>query len=978
MNRYLHFTLRLAVLSMASIAGTVPGIAQGWSTLCNDRVSPPPAPYSDDYAISGLMSDFVGYTIGLGGTANWGGCLSPTGSGVPLNADGGRFSFFNGPVGSIQTDFDNGLGLTVGAPRDPVGSWTFMEVVKDPGAGQAKTKSILGSGGFSYFEGSSRRYAIMGWSDGEVRVELELRLIGDAVRLRYRMFNTTASPLGIGLKWGATYGMISQGPDNQGFNLANVTFPVPGRNARTTADPVPYIGFTELPTTRPIRTMRNFLRANPSFPDFVNLQWSQNQPYGFRLDMTPNDSVPDATNAEGLMIGSHFYNMRNGDWNSQGMSGRIFNDPFYRRGDINSDPVYQDATQLAQQPVREDSDVFNGDPAVIVSYDTETVAPNQFRDIVVYVRSPWAVSEYLDPYSVVVDAPRLVEPDSTGTNGLSPNPMRIAAYIDNQYADVDREVTLTNVRMRINFPNGSGLRLADGETAEKTISTVGPNAVGRIEWNVEADGEAIGYQPYTVTFAPTPGPVKTVRGQVLVSATPRVRISDGANLVTIPWEFSDTSLDAIFGPIGDPNALKLGRDYVAYRWNPDLGEYQPVTSATRGSSLWIVPVNDLGLRALNGAQVPRDEANGGVVTTLQPGWNMIGNPYSIPVPLSQLIGVGDDDPSRTLTWRELVNNGWVSGSLAFWKRSADDPESGSYLFTAGDSDLIQPQTGYWVFVSTLRPIRLSWPPVFAAGLSTTTRSANAVAETWRQTDKQWRLQLVARSNDGQDTSNYIGVAANAAEANRRRIYEPPAAPDSKLDLSIRDQINGKPTRMAQVLADKMGKRTFTLTARSKTAGDVTVTWPNLNTVPRNVRVTIEDPATNTTRDLRFASAYSFRMDQPGSRELKVTIEPAGAQRAVIGNVSVSRPSRSPGAALSITYTLSTDATTSVRILSGAGKEVFTISRGRSVSAGQRTDTWNLRDRANRAVAPGTYQVEILAETANGERVRRVVPVNITR
>ena len=36
------------------------------------------------------------------------------------------------------------------------------------------------------------------------------------------------------------------------------------------------------------------------------------------------------------------------------------------------------------------------------------------------------------------------------------------------------------------------------------------------------------------------------------------------------------------------------------------------------------------------------------------------------------------------------------------------------------------------------------------------------------------------------------------------------------------------------------------------------------------------------------------------------------------------------------------------------------------------------DNANRAVAPGTYRVEILAETPDGERVRKIVPVNVIR
>ncbi|MCC6686072.1 MAG: hypothetical protein IT205_03655, partial [Fimbriimonadaceae bacterium] len=79
----------------------------------------------------------------------------------------------------------------------------------------------------------------------------------------------------------------------------------------------------------------------------------------------------------------------------------------------------------------------------------------------------------------------------------------------------------------------------------------------------------------------------------------------------------------------------------------------------------------------------------------------------------------------------------------------------------------------------------------------------------------------------------------------------------------------------------------------------------------------------------------------------------------------------------INYTLSAEAMTTIKIMNN-GKEVYSFHRGRSDIAGQNQVSWNLRDSANRAVAPGTYQVEIRAETSNGEVVRKIVPVNVVR
>jgi hypothetical protein len=55
-----------------------------------------------------------------------------------------------------------------------------------------------------------------------------------------------------------------------------------------------------------------------------------------------------------------------------------------------------------------------------------------------------------------------------------------------------------------------------------------------------------------------------------------------------------------------------------------------------------------------------------------------------------------------------------------------------------------------------------------------------------------------------------------------------------------------------------------------------------------------------------------------------------------------------------------------------------LSAGRADKAGQNEVVWNLRDQANRSVAPGTYRAEIVAEGNEGERVRKITPIIVTR
>jgi hypothetical protein len=258
-------------------------------------------------------------------------------------------------------------------------------------------------------------------------------------------------------------------------------------------------------------------------------------------------------------------------------------------------------------------------------------------------------------------------------------------------------------------------------------------------------------------------------------------------------------------------------------------------------------------------------------------------------------------------------------------------------------------------------------------------SARRTDLRWVQTDKQWRLQLSARTNESLDAQNFVGQAKNAAEATRQRMMEPPITPVHEVQLAIKETVNGRPMRLAQSLTERTGRKEWTLEATTTKAGTVHLTWPNISTVSKKVRFRLTDLATGATRDLRQVSGYTFEASGPSTREFKIEAVPGGISAVVIGNVSVDRANgRSISEPFTINYTLSNSATTTIRILSGSGKEVFAIARGRADNAGLNTATWALRDNANRLVAPGTYRVEILAETPTGERVRRVIPINVIR
>lgn len=966
----------LAALSALLAAIASAQIGMGWTFQCiepdpEDEEGPYAGVYSDDYAVmpginpfnpfQGLGNALIQARIGISGTVDWGGdrngndfaefCYPEART---LDA-AGRLAFWVGSVGSVQSDLDNNMALTVGAPTDPVGDFTFARILK----GAAGDSVLFGDGGLTgSFQGASNRYFTATWADGDVNAELLLRVVGDAIVLRWRLTNLLAESQPLGLLFGCYPGMFaSEGRSDpaDGTNQSNSLLTTQDGNQKFIQGPSAgkyWIGWNTMPVGRPIMNERLYTAANPKFPDFLKFQFGQANPYGIRVDNRPPEGMrffdprPGVrteyrpTTADLIVIG---------DQGGMSETGILFENEM--RLSVFGDPT----------GTLEESDTIIPEMAFIQRFPVATVAPGSFRDVVHVIRQPWSVGDYSDPYALVLDAPRVIAPNPTGPNGFQQDEYTIRAWVDNQYDVMGTELMQRSFTLTLTLP--SGFSLAPGETAVKTINNVPPNQLAYVDWRVIPGINTSGRVSYTVRSVAVPGGTKTVTGSIIVAPTRVVRLAQGPNMVTLPYNFDDSSLDSIFG-------LQAGVDYVAYKWSPELFTYVPTTSVERGRGYWIVPATDLGFRAIQGATEPTDTALGGLLVTLNQGWNLIGNPYNYPVPVSQLVGVPEEAPEVAMSWADLVSAGFVTSSLAWY-----DQEARMYRFTSGLDAMLEPHRAYWVFVSTFRPLRLSWPGVFLDGFPNAGRS---VEDPFRQNDRQWRLQLTARSQDAVDSGLFIGVVNGQSAINQWRMPKPPMAPGQTLEISVMDDYDGQPTRAAKAFTDKLVRTEWNLQVQNKQAGEVTLTWPTLAAVPRNVRLRIVDPVAGVTRDLRASSGYTFTMSEPGTRELTLVMEPGGSAKPIIGNVLVTRSGRDVNGPVTISYALSGDALVTVRVLSATGREVFTVQRGRSDSMGQNSVTWSLRDNANRAVAPGTYRIEILAETPSGERVRRVVPVNVVR
>ncbi|MBI1755607.1 MAG: hypothetical protein HYR64_00680 [Fimbriimonas ginsengisoli] len=878
-------------------------------------------------------------------------------------------AFFGGTVGSVQTDLDDGMPFNFGSPI-PGGSWGYTMLRVDGALRLPADTAIAG-----YFSGLSDRYWFLDFASAPIETILFYEVIGDAARLEWRLTNIDTAPHTIGLWSGLWLAMINEAGNVSGFNWTNpATTLIPGLQSRN--------GFVYSPGISPPLTERRFFRITDgsNYPQAGQFLFSQSFPYGLKIENGPLDPqvydvqnhvahVVADTQADELVVGNASYLLASPD-----------------RG-----ATFPDVTFINPfDPTSTSSDIaFRTEPGYIQKYPDALLAAGQTRTILQYFHSVWSNANYRQPYAVVVDAPRLItyDPNNSANNFVSPNPSRFKVMLDNiqGFAQIqggqDAFIDMTAVKVTVKFPKDSGLTFASGqgavevmepfpdasgkiqlvEKAIKTIDRIPGQRFDSVEFSVVSDGLQNGSLPYTVATESTPGGTRFLTGTILATTTPRLILRNDSNLVSIPWTFADSSWTSI---LGLPSTA-----FTAYTWDPVQQGYVVSPSAERGRAAWILTNTDYGSWPLNpSALIPSDIDEGFHQIEVKAGWNLIGNPYPYPIQLAELTGASSANQLQSFTFEKLVKQGLMNGSAAFW-----DNDVQAYRFVSNGNGLLLPNKGYWLFVVSNDTFTLKYPAVFLPGVQNVSRAV----DDWGSNNK-WRLQLVAHSKKTLDDQNFVGAVPTATDALTNRAYKPPMAPRQTVDLSILETISGRPSRLAQSYTPQVGQHEWVVEVRSTEAGTVTVTWPNLTSLSTNRRFRLVDPATGASRDMRQVSGYSFDAPANSTRQLRVQTEPSAARSAVIGNVVVSRPTRGPGATVSITYSLSGDATTSVRVLSNSGREIYTVTRGRADRAGENTVTWSLRDNANRAVAPGVYRVEILAETVLGDRVRKVVPVTVIR
>jgi len=686
-------------------------------------------------------------------------------------------------------------------------------------------------------------------------------------------------------------------------------------------------------------------------PPYLNYGADQSLAYGLQIVLQPSSQIPDQTPADSIDVG------KNG---------------FLLGSMTASDGAMPDA-------LLPDTPMINGDDAYIEKWNPTQVGAagsgTEVRTIVAYYRSTWSTSDYAKPYSVVLDAPPVIATAAGNANTFSnatPYFNLIVSIDDTRgFSTNDQSVPLQGVEIDLDLPPGmTDYNNAASNHLVQYLSTVPPQTVEHVTFQVAVDPTLFGTQQYTVTVKPNPGPTKVLTSSIVVASQPYLNLKGTANLVGAPWQFQSGDWASI---IGANSGLVLDQDFQVFGWDPIAQDYYLQTNPGRGFGAFVIANQNVGNVALGGSPTQvQDLSTDAPQVILQPGWNLIADPYNYAIPIGQMIGVPEADNANTYTFAGMANAGYISGYLAYW-----DPQIQGYNELNNTSDLMLPNTGYWIYVLSSQPVTLDFQPVtqaFIPGIPDNYGNHPPKKPKTGSLNQAplWALQLAARSNGVVDAKTSIGQAASATVAKVLSKPKPPIAPLKNAVSSAIVVPNGVRTmRLGSALtAQTVTNQTWEWDVSTQNSGTVTLTWPNLTSIPSNVSLTLTDTANGATRNLRAVSSYTYQGNALTTHKFKVAVK-VGSPLPVIETVAAS-PVK-PNALVS--YDLSVNATTTVTIKSGTTL-VATLVNNRADASGLHTTTWNYLDSANRPVKKGTYVVTVSSTPSGGATSTKTTTVTV--
>lgn len=537
------------------------------------------------------------------------------------------------------------------------------------------------------------------------------------------------------------------------------------------------------------------------------------------------------------------------------------------------------------------------------------------------------------------------------------------------------------IKAEIVRANPNTIQVLINDQPQQFTLTQDPNDANRVEVNLTT---SLPRGSHNVVVSATAANDETITGQDTRSFSIRPFTQfGGLSLFSIPFEITQ-SWEELFGvdvavarwitDEGMPTGGYYARYFGQGERNPLASTQPPDSSARPDGTNTPTPPRGIGyflsLPPDTQTSVPVDqvaEFTGAYLIPLKTGWNMIGNPFPFSVDWNacevEIVGTGGLLTER-MSIQEAVNRNFVRGQIYRYVSI-----TGDYSWHTAPLGQLLPWSAHWI--KALKPCTLVVPPLGTRSRSATENTTVAAADA----PGGWIMRLIARSNNREDRNNFIGISLQGNDQVAQEDVEKPPVFQSFVNLRILPKEGGR-SALAQDLrrnARKPQKWDMEVTTDQPDA-EVTLQWAQEVRLPKGTRLMLTDQLTGQRVTMNKQSSYNFRMEGGTSRRFTVEAQPASRNRLMITNVNLSS---TRGNAHTLRYSLTDQAEVRVEVQNLSGKTLARLSGG-TRSAGVNTVSWNGRTDEGISLPAGTYHIQVIATTEDGETVRVVRPVVLTR
>ncbi len=600
--------------------------------------------------------------------------------------------------------------------------------------------------------------------------------------------------------------------------------------------------------------------------------------------------------------------------------------------------------------------IVGEDWAYAVRWEPVHLLPGESCRFLTYYGVGSSTPDYDRPYALMVYTPHSLVVQS-GDDPLTPDVVEdyyltdpqgrssfpIYAYIDNFGAD-----TLLDASVRLRLP--AGLELVEGETLTKSAGVVARNEMKWVSWQVRAVAARPG--AYTVRFTGPRGKVleRTINIPAMPVLSPVIS-PRGLEMVSIPYQFQNDDVEWIFQDLG---SLQPGGNATVVRWDPRAGQYRwfpdPLTTSLQpGVGFWLLN------RARDTVRLPLDAAPVNPEHTfsikLEPGWNQIGNPFTVPIRLDQVRVLGS-------AGTEMSMEDAYSRLLLIPTVFEYDPLANDYVWnTELQTGQLDPFKGYWLLC--LEAITLQFPAP-SASITTGNAPANMIAR--KDASEGWAVDLTI-SGAGQVRSNRVFGCRPGAVAgfDQFDLLQPPpvtAGNDRAVLQAAFVGDEGIPMLVDTRPLDVRSRWQLAVSTASADE-DITISWGDLSRLADDVVLTLVDTVSGKRCYMRTATSYSYRSRGANqSHRFEIIAQPR-AEAGILAVTSLDAR-QTAGGQVAITCSLTAPASLDIMIRNIAGMPIAMVVDDQIVDAGVSTVVWNGITRQGTSAPQGRYICQVTA------------------